>query len=175
MDNTRSDLIAKIYESKEIASALRKMQPAELREELKQEMFVCLCQLSDEKFWSIYNNNGLPGLKYWLVRTMLNMIYSTSINQPFYRNFRFKFDSLDNLENLAEAEGNDKETKEYLYLKLEDNRKELSWYENKLLDTWCDLGMSSAKVSRETHIPYMSIIRTITQIKSKLRDERETK
>lgn len=56
---TRSQLIAELYESKEIASALRKMQPASLRDELRQEMFVSLCSISDEKFWSIYNNNGL--------------------------------------------------------------------------------------------------------------------
>lgn len=174
----RNDLIAKLYESKEIATALRKMQPAQLREELKQEMFISLCQLSDDKFWAIYNNNGLPGLKFWLVRTMLNMIYSTSMNQPFYRNFRVKFETFQDHSNLEETlseEFENKEAKEVLFNKLEDRRKDLSWYENKLLDTWCELGMSSAKVSRETQIPYMSIIRTITVIKKKLADESEAR
>lgn len=171
---TRNDIISKLYESKEIATALRKMQPAQLREELKQEMFISLCQISDEKFWSIYNNNGVAGLKFWLVRTMLNMIYSTSMNQPFYRNFRVKFETFQDHSNIEETlpeEFENKEVKEVLFTKLEDRRKELSWYENKLLDTWCELGMSSAKVSRETQIPYMSIIRTISVIKKKLTDE----
>lgn len=105
---------------------------------------------------------------------MLNMIYSTSMNQPFYRNYRVKFETFQdhsNLEELIPEEFENKEVKEKLFNKLEDRRKELSWYENKLLDTWCELGMSSAKVSRETQIPYMSIIRTITVIKKKLADE----
>lgn len=87
---SRNEIISTLYESKEIAQALRKMQPASLREELKQEMFMALCNISDEKFWGIYNNNGIPGLKFWLVRTMLNMIYSTGLNTPFFRHFRQK-------------------------------------------------------------------------------------
>lgn len=185
---TRDEIISDLYNSKEITKILNKVQPSNIREELKQEMFLALCNLSDEKFWSLYNSksvNGVPfygiynkngnaGLRFWLVRCMLNMVYSTSMNQPFYRNFRVKFETFQDHSNIEETlteEFENKEAKELLFNKLEDRRKELSWYENKLLDTWCELGMSSAKVSRETQIPYMSIIRTISVIKKKLTDE----
>jgi hypothetical protein len=81
---SRSDITSELYLSKELSSALNKMKPIELRDDLKQEMFICLCGLNDEKFWSIYNNNGLPGLKFWLVRVMLNMIHSTKSNQSVH-------------------------------------------------------------------------------------------
>jgi DNA-directed RNA polymerase specialized sigma24 family protein len=169
---SRSQIIADLYESKEIASALRKMQPASLREELRQEMFVSLCSISDDKFWSIYNNNGVGGLKFWLVRCMLNMIYSTSMNQPFFKNFRAKFESIEGFDNLADIEDNSKDEKELLFIKVEQNRKSLSWYEDRLLKTYMDLGFNQTEVSRRTKIPYQSVVKAITIIRKKLRDDR---
>jgi DNA-directed RNA polymerase specialized sigma24 family protein len=169
---SRSQIIAELYESKEIASALRKMQPASLREELRQEMFVSLCSISDDKFWSIYNNNGVGGLKFWLVRCMLNMIYSTSMNQPFFKNFRAKFESIEGFDNLADVEDNSKQEKELLFIKVEQNRKSLSWYEDRLLKTYMDLGFNQTEVSRRTKIPYQSVVKAITIIRKKLRDDR---
>jgi DNA-directed RNA polymerase specialized sigma24 family protein len=169
---SRSQIIADLYESKEIASALRKMQPASLREELRQEMFVSLCSISDDKFWSIYNNNGVGGLKFWLVRCMLNMIYSTSMNQPFFKNFRAKFESIEGFDNLADVEDNSKDEKELLFIKVEQNRKSLSWYEDRLLKTYMDLGFNQTEVSRRTKIPYQSVVKAITIIRKKLRDDR---
>lgn len=167
----RNEIISKLYESKEIASALRKMQPAQLREELRQEMFISLCQLSDEKFWAIFNNNGVSGLKFWLVRCMLNMIYSTSINQPFYRNFRMKWEILDGFENVSDNFNSNHDYKEVLFNQIEDNRKLLSWYENEMLNTYIDLGFNQTEISRQTKIPYQSIVKTIQIIKKKLREQ----
>jgi DNA-directed RNA polymerase specialized sigma24 family protein len=167
----RNEIISKLYESKEIASALRKMQPAQLREELRQEMFISLCQLSDEKFWGIFNNNGVAGLKFWLVRCMLNMIYSTSINQPFYRNFRMKWEILDGFENVSDNFNSNHDYKEVLFNQIEDNRKLLSWYENEMLNTYIDLGFNQTEISRQTKIPYQSIVKTIQIIKKKLREQ----
>lgn len=169
---TRSELIAELYESKEIASALRKMQPASLREELRQEIFLSLCNITDEKFWSIYNNNGIGGLKFWLVRCMLNMIYSSKPTDYFYRHFRMKLESLEPLENIQDVQDNSKEAKELLFIQVESNRKDLTWYENTMLETYIDLGFNQTEVSRRTKIPYQSVVKTITVIKKKLRDAR---
>jgi len=168
---TRSKIIEELYNSKEIKSALMKMHPSNLREELKQEMFVNLCSISDDKFWSIYNNNGASGLKYWLVRCMLNMIYSTGMNQPFFRHFRAKYECLDGIEELAQIEDYSKDYKESLYNKVEKARKGLSWYEDMLLDTYVELNFNQTEISRKTGIPYMSIVKTISNIKKKIRDE----
>lgn len=169
---TRSQLIAELYESKEIASALRKMQPASLREELRQEMFLSLCNITDEKFWGIYNNNGIGGLKFWLVRCMLNMIYSSKQTDYFFRNFRLKNETLEPFENIAEEIDYSKEEKELLFIQVESNRKNLTWYEDTMLDTYIDLGFNQTEVSRRTKIPYQSVVKTITVIKKKLRDGR---
>jgi len=165
---TRNEITQELYTSKEIASAIGKMQPASLRNELKQEMFLSLCSITDEKFFNLYENGAL---KFWLVRCMLNMIRSTTMNQPFFRNFRAKSESLEGLENIPDEEPDDKEEREKLFNLIEENRKDLHWYENQLLDTWVDLGFNQKEVYRKTKIPYMSIVKTISAIKLKLKDE----
>jgi len=168
---TRSQIIEELYKSKEIKQALMKMHPANLREELKQEMFLNLCSITDDKFWSIYNNNGVSGLKYWLVRCMLNMIYSTGMNQPFFRHFRARFDSIDDVQELAQINDDSKEYKESLFNHVDSARKSLSWYEDRLLDTYVELNFNQTEISRRTGIPYMSIVKTIANIKKKIRNE----
>ena len=168
MRPTRNKITQELYTSKEIASAIGKMQPASLRNELRQEMFLSLCSITDEKFFNLYENGAL---KFWLVRCMLNMIRSTTMNQPFFRNFRAKSESLEGFENIPNEEPDDKEEREKLFNLIEENRKDLHWYENQLLDTWVDLGFNQKEVYRKTKIPYMSIVKTISAIKLKLKDE----
>ena len=105
---TRNQIIEELYLSKDISQALRKMQPASLRDDLRQEMFISLCTLSDEKFWNLYENNAL---KFYLVRAMLNMIRSTGMNQPFFRNFRAKFESIEEIDNIEDQIDNSKDQK----------------------------------------------------------------
>ena len=168
----RNQIISELYTSKEISQALRKMQPAHLRDELKQEMFVSLCSISDEKFWHLYENKAL---KFWLVRCMLNTVYSTGINQPFFKNFRHKHEELyaNEPEFYANHVTTDEERNhlEVLFDQMEEKRAGLSWYENELLNTWSDLNFNQKEISRKTGIPYMSVVKTISVIKQKLRDE----
>jgi hypothetical protein len=168
MRPTRNEITQELYNSKEIASAIKKMQPASIRQELKQEMFLSLCSITDEKFFNLYENGAL---KFWLVRCMLNMIRSTTMNQPFFRNFRAKFESLEGFDNLPNQEPDNKEEKEKLFSLIEENRKGLHWYEDQLLETWMDLGFNQREVYRKTKIPYMSIVKTISAIKLKLQDD----
>ena len=186
---TRSQITSELYQSKEISQVLQKVNPANLREELKQEMFLALCSISDEKFWSLYNSkgvNGVPfygiynkngnaGLRFWLVRCMLNMIYSTSLNQPFFKNFRHQHEELhtDRPDVYTQHVTTEEERNhlEALYDQMESKRAGLTWYENELLNTWTDLNFNQKEISRKTGIPYMSVVKTISVIKQKLRDE----
>ena len=59
--------------------------------------------------------------------------------------------------------------KELLFNKIEQGRKGLSWYEDRMLDTYMDLNFNQTEVSRRTQIPYQSVVKTIKIIKDKLR------
>jgi hypothetical protein len=168
VQKTRNQIIEELYLSKDIASALRKMQPASLRDDLRQEMFISLCNLPEEKFWNLHENNAL---KFYLVRAMLNMIRSTGMNQPFFKNFRAKFESIEEIDNIADQIDDRKDEKEKLFDLLDERRKDLCWYENTLLDQYVASNFNQMELHRKTRIPYPSIVKTISLIKNKLKDE----
>lgn len=165
---SRNEIIEELYLSKDISQALRKMQPASLRDDLRQEMFISLCTLSDEKFWNLYENKAL---KFYLVRAMLNMIYSTKHTDIFFKNYREKFETLENFNNLEDKVDNSKDFKEQLFDNLDNNRKQLCWYENSLLEQYIQCNYNQMELHRKTKIPYQSIVKTIALIKKKLKDE----
>jgi len=144
------------------------MQPASLRDDLRQEMFISLCNLPEEKFWNLHENNAL---KFYLVRAMLNMIRSTGMNQPFFKNFRAKFESIEEIDNIADQIDDRKDEKEKLFDLLDERRKDLCWYENTLLDQYVASNFNQMELHRKTRIPYPSIVKTISLIKNKLKDE----
>lgn len=82
-DYSRDRIIARWYNSKELAQALAKMEPAQLRDDLKQEMFVALCSQPADKLAEM-DRQGYIG--WWLFRTMKNMIQSN--RSTFYNTFR---------------------------------------------------------------------------------------
>lgn len=165
---TRQEIIADLYVSKDVKNALSKMQPISIREDLKQEIFVILCNLSEEKFWNLVNNNAL---KFWFARTMLNLIYQSRPTESFFKNFRAKFECLDDFNSLPEvlSDVEYNEALEQTYTKLEASVNDLHWYEQGILEIYIECKMNQKKVARETKIPYMSINRTIATIKDKIK------
>jgi len=92
-----------------------------------------------------------------------------------FRNFRHQHDELITdrpdiyKEHITTEE--EKNHLEALYDQMEEKRSKLTWYENELLNTWTDLNFNQKEISRKTGIPYMSVVKTISTIKQKLRDE----
>ena len=151
--------------------ALSKMQPSQLRDDLKQEIFLILCNLSEEKFWNLYNNNAL---KFWFVRTMLNLIYQSRPSESFYRNFRAKFECIDDfnkLPDLLEDVQGESSNKEIIFEKLELAFDNLHWYEKGLMEVYIECKMNKKEVARQTKIPYMSIVNTIAIVKEKIKED----
>jgi hypothetical protein len=62
----RQTLITNLYVDPDIAKAIGKMNPAELRDDLRQEMFLALCEQSEEKLMRMYEEGWI---KFFLVRT----------------------------------------------------------------------------------------------------------
>ena len=67
----KSKIIEQFWNSKEVDEAFNKMQPEELRYDLKAEVFLVLCEMDEEKLIGMYQRCEL---KFYIVRTMLNMI-----------------------------------------------------------------------------------------------------
>ena len=127
-------------------------------DDLIQEVALVLMEMPHEK-WEQINEGGY--LRYYVVRTMLNMATSP----------RSSFSKLYNLHNYEkidyDREEYDEEKEEDLQL-LETLMQELHWYDRKILEMWLEEG-SYRKVSKKVDIPFKSIGNSVKRALETLR------
>lgn len=155
----RENIITELYNSSDINEAIGKMQPIELQDDLRQEVFLVLCEMDEEKLFGMYEQGYL---KYFIVRTILNMAKSDRSN--FYRKFRQVYQEIPITYELPKDEYD-----ETLVIKLEQGMEILHWYEAELLKLYSQNGKNLLAISRETKIPYRSLLKTIRKAKTLLK------
>ena len=79
----KSTILATLYQSKELESLLAKMHPDHLREDLKQELFLVLCEKSEAEIKRLHDS---ATLRYYAVRIVCNMVKSNT--SPFFKKYR---------------------------------------------------------------------------------------
>jgi len=151
----RQKIISELYHSKDINDAIGKMNPKNLQDELRQEVFLVLCEMDQEKLITMYEQGYL---KYFIVRTILNMAKSDRSN--FYKKFRQVYQEIPLTYELSKEEYS-----EDLLNKLEQGLEILHWYEAELLKLYASNGKNLLAISRDTKIPYRSLIKTIRKAK----------
>lgn len=154
----KNQIIKDLYLSEDIRNAISKMQPYELQEDLLQEVFLVLCEINEDKLIDMYQNGYL---KYFTVRTILNMAKSN--RSEFYFKFRRIFEEIP-LSYQAVKEDYD----ETIFSKLNEGMKVLHWYEAELLKLYSQ-NKNLLAISRETKIPYRSLLKTIRKAKTLLK------
>jgi DNA-directed RNA polymerase specialized sigma24 family protein len=154
-----------MYEDPDIAEAIGKMDPPDLRDDLRQEIFLVLAEMDEALLIQRYNEGWL---RYYIVRTMLNMIKSD--RSTFYNRFRRGFEELGDIGERLQDEGQEEAEKS-----LEGHLSALHWYERKLIEIYSENGRNVAKISRETGIPYRSLFKTIKKTKALLKTEIKAK
>jgi DNA-directed RNA polymerase specialized sigma24 family protein len=159
----RSEIIEKMYADPDVAEAIGKMEPEWLRDDLRQEIFLVLCEQTDEKLSEMARDGWL---KWFIVRTMLNMIKSD--RSTFWYKFRRQFDEVQ--EGMAKVTEPTDEVERDAE-RVRDGVDGLHWYEAKLIEIYAANGQNIAKISRETGIPYRSLFKTIKKVKGKLKRE----
>jgi len=155
--NKRNNILEELWSSKEVNDAIKKMQPVELQEDLKSEVFLIIAELPEDKLINLYDSNGL---KFYMVRIILNL--ATGTDKRYYGKYRnfVEYKQVD----MAEEIDNDIIDKAVV----EFNK--LYWYDKEIFTLYIERFNSNAKeLSRATGIPYMSIIRTINKIKKELK------
>jgi len=156
----KQTIITQMYLDKDISQAISKMQPVELQDDLRQEIFLVLCEMSDERLLGMWTSGYL---KYFVVRTMLNM--AKSDRSTFFNQFRKSFtEYCDNYESADVGSEVDEETD----TKLKQSMGELHWYEKNVFELYAENGRNILKLSRDTKIPYRSLFKTVTKVKKKL-------
>jgi len=144
-----------MYNSPDINEAIGKMQPYELQDDLRQEVFLVLCEMNEEKLFEMFEQGYL---KYFIVRTILNM--AKSDRSGFYKKFRQLYQEIP-----LSYEVKKEEYDETLVIKLEEGMQVLHWYEAELLKLYAENGKNLLAISRDTKIPYRSLLKTIRKAK----------
>jgi hypothetical protein len=159
---TRAEILDKMYRDPDVADAIGKMEPAHLRDDLRQEIFTVLCELPEERLLGMHAQGWL---KWFLVRTMLNMIKSD--RSTFFNKFRR---GMDEWNERIEVKDQGEDATEETIAKMQEKMGELHWYASKVMELYAD-GGNIMKLSRETHIPYRSLLKTVSKTRRKLRTE----
>ena len=153
----KTEIIAKLWDNKEVNEAFSKMHPVELQYDLKAEVFLVLCEMDDDKLIGMYNRNEI---RFFLVRVMLNMIKSD--RSTFWKQYR-NYTEYDGKEQVEVVQAN-------IIDKMESSIEKLHGYQKEILRLYAlDFNKNAKELSRQTGIPYMSIIRTLKQTKTELK------
>jgi DNA-directed RNA polymerase specialized sigma subunit len=116
-----------------------------------------LLEMPNEKLFGLYERNEI---RFYIVRTMLNMIKSD--RSQFWKKYRNYTEY--NGKEVAEIEDN------CIINLMEKGVEKLHWYQKEILRLYTfDFNKNAKELSRQTGIPYMSIIRTLKQTKSELK------
>jgi hypothetical protein len=79
----KNKILADLFQSKEMADLLQKMNPDHLRDDLKQELFLVLLETPDEKIIQLHERKEL---RWYTARIVMNMIASNT--SPFHKKYR---------------------------------------------------------------------------------------
>jgi DNA-directed RNA polymerase specialized sigma subunit len=153
----KNKIIEQYWLNDEVNQAFAKMQPEELQYDLKVEVFMVLLDMEDSKLFGLFERNEI---RFYIVRTMLNMIKSD--RSQFWKKYRNYTEY--NGKEVAEVENNS------VIDVMEQGIENLHWYQKEILRLYTfDFNKNAKELSRQTGIPYMSIIRTLKQTKNELK------
>jgi hypothetical protein len=142
------------------------MEPRHLREDLKQEVILIICELSDEKLMQLHNDKAL---EFYTVRVLLNQIKSKT--SPFakkYRGYSYELthDIEDEFSDIAKEEREGREMIEDMAIEEIDK---LYWYNKLLVNLYLKHGNYRA-IEQETRIPFSSCYKTIRRSLDEIRE-----
>ena len=152
----RDSIITELYLSKDINQAIGKMNPYELQDDLRQEVFLVLCEMEEDRLFQMHNDGYL---KYFIVRTILNM--AKSDRSTFAKTFRKVYEEV-------QDNHHDPDYDDSLVIKLHKSMDILHWYEKEIFALYSETG-NLLQVSRDTMIPYRSLLKTIKKVKTLLK------
>jgi len=151
----KNGIITELWQSQDLNDALKKMKPVEIQEDLKSELFLIICEIEESKLIDLYDKKQL---KFYIVRIMLNLVQSSK--NKFFKNYR-------NFEEYNETEKPDETEQPIEVMEFIEG---LYWYQKEILKLYTfDFNKNAKELSRQTGIPYMSLIRTLNQTKKELK------
>lgn len=153
--STKNQIIEELFNGKDFNDCLGKMEPAHLRDDLRQEVILTMCELPEEKVVKLHEEKVLV---FYVVRVIINMIRST--NSPFAKKYRTTYTELVEQEEPTGPDMNERLLREELEDYTLSEINSLYWYDAELIRLYMNLGTFRA-IQEMTGIPYVSCFKTI--------------
>ena len=155
--NFRNEILTELWECPEVNQAISKMHPVELQEDLKSEVFLKIAEMDEQKLIELYDKKQI---RFYIVKIMMNFVQST--DKKFYKKYR-DFVEWQPVEKHEEEQADITEN-------IMEHLEGLYWYQKEILRLYAfEFKCNAKELSRQTGIPYMSIIRTLNQTKNELK------
>lgn len=159
----RNKILSELYNSERFNEAIRKAETdRSLHHDLKHEVFLKLCSLSDEKLQSICEScKENEGLTYYAVRILWNEIRNTHSADSFNQKYRDGNSILGDVSNFGELIAPEVDLTHDVLNVIAEAQKDLHWYNAMILDLYASNNCNAAEVSRLTQIPERSVRHTV--------------
>lgn len=131
-----------------------------MREDLKQELFIILCEKKEEFIQQLHESNGL---KYYTVKILINL--TRSYTSSFYKKYVAKDYALNDEHYLKVIE--DPHEYETFVQNISVAVNNLHWYKSTIVKEYADKTLRA--ISKETGIPTSSIHLTIKEARKEVR------
>lgn len=152
------------------------MDPPELRADLKQEIFLIICEMEETKLVELYKTDKI---RFHIVRIIINQIQSS--NSPFYYKYRkIKVSEVEFNPWLEQEEKPgkymqdhpieeiNKITDEELIKQCQSKVENLYWYDQTIIKLYAEHGSLRA-VSEAIKIPFTSIASTVRKVRKEIK------
>lgn len=157
-------MIDQLYRDKRIDEACKKIAKGnDLWQDLKQELFVVLCEYDQQKLKEIIDKKQIM---YFIVRILLN--FYNSKTSTFYKKFKHINDEVIDLKYIKQLE-DESYSDELDKIELAFEQANLSWYERGIAKLYIE-EKSFRKLSAKLDIPTRSLCETMKDVKRKTHD-----
>jgi hypothetical protein len=156
---TKNEIITELYQSKEVEELILKIQPSDLRDDLRQYVFQILCESKDKMIITLHKEKKL---RFYLVKLITNSVFA--VRSGFYQiHKKPKEVHCDVFEDVVDEDNNHE-----LIEKCEKEVSKLYWYNKELLELYAEHGTYRA-VSEHTNIPVKSIHNAVKKAKIEIK------
>jgi hypothetical protein len=161
---TKNQIIEKLFTGKNFCDCISKMEPDHLREDLRMEVILVICELPAEKIHQLHSDKAL---EFYTVRVILNQIKSKT--SPFAKKYRTVTQELNTHDIADNIEAEERELREWLEDMAIEEVDRLHWYNKGLIALYIKHGNFRA-IETETGIPFGSCYKTIKKSLNQIKE-----
>ena len=158
----REQILCELWQSRDLSKAIGRMKPEDLQDDLRQEIFVVLCEMDGQRLKSLWMRGQLSQYIFGIMWTMMQGHRTT-----FYNTHR-RFSELVSEEPNDLTPDNSDAWHETID-NLEPAINELDPYEADMIKLYIDMGQNCQPIAQATGIQVRSVRYVVTAAKEKLK------